>query len=77
MQVVINGVTNDKVSKAMVEIAKAGGSVQGAYFTVPTPFGTVKGNYTLAGAQLTIAITDKPFLVPSGTLESKLRAFFG
>jgi len=60
----------------MSEIANAGGSVNENYFSVPTPLGTVKGNYVLSGGTLTINITDKPFLVPSGILESKLRAFF-
>lgn len=77
MQVVINNVTADKVNKAMAEIVNTGGHVDGDRFSVPTPLGQVLGNYSLAGSTLTINITDKPFLVPSGTLESKLRAFFG
>ena len=76
MQVVINGVTQDKVAKAMAEIAKAGGQVRGINFAVPTPLGQVVGYYNLVGTELTITITNKPFLVPAGTLESKLREFF-
>ena len=69
------------VTKAGILVRQAGGTfsggVDGGSFTGKTPVGEVKGNYRTAGNTVTVEITDKPFIVPKTTVESKIREFFG
>lgn len=38
--------------------------------------GTIRGQYAVSGQNLTITITDRPFLAPCGTIEERIRQFF-
>jgi hypothetical protein len=69
------------VKRAERAVADAGGSftgdATGGSFSGKTPMGAVKGTYTVAGNTVTVTITDKPWLLPAGTLEGKVREYFG
>jgi len=69
------------LAKAKQEVTAAGGSFSGdlhaGSFAGDTPLGAVKGTYTAAGSTVTVTITDKPWLVPAGTIEAKVREYFG
>lgn len=73
------GSAQDTTAKAKAAIEKAGGVLQGDHsngdFSVPTPAGTVKGNYTITGQQFAVVITDKPFIVPGSVIEGQVRKF--
>ena len=73
------GTAQDTAAKAKAAIEKAGGKVNGDHtngdFTVPTPMGTVKGNYKITGQEFAVDITDKPFVVPGSAIESQVRKF--
>jgi len=73
------GTPQDTVAKVKGAIEKAGGKFNGDHdkgdFSVATPAGTVKGTYTVAGQDLQVQITDKPFIVPGSTIEAQVRKF--
>jgi hypothetical protein len=73
------GSSNDTIAKAKTAIEKAGGQFRGDQskgdFSVPTPAGAVKGNYSISGQTFTVDITDKPFVVPGSAIESQVRKF--
>jgi len=73
------GSAQDTTSKAKGAIEKAGGKFNGDHnkgdFSVPTPAGAVKGNYTITGQTFAVVITDKPFIVPGSAIESQVRKF--
>ena len=70
--VVINNVTDEKITKAMTDIKSNGGTVIGNTFAVSG----VEGSYSQSGSTLTITITKKPWLASEGMIESKLREYF-
>ncbi len=48
-----------------------------AWFTVPTPLGSVYGECVLAqGSRIDVAITKKPFLVPCAVIKERMAAAF-
>jgi len=67
------------LQKAKAAIKSTGGAINGddasGSFTLSTPLGTVKGNYTTAADSITLIITDKPMLVGCGMIESKLKEY--
>ncbi len=71
--------SQDIVAKAKAAIEKAGGNFTGnegeGDFSVPTPAGTVKGTYAISARSFSVDITDKPFIVPGGAIESQVRKF--
>ncbi len=76
----INGDVNCIVNKVKNAIQKEGGIFSGdansGNISIGTPMGKVKGNYKTNGQECVIEITDKPFLVPQSTLESKIKEAF-
>jgi hypothetical protein len=74
-----SGSAQDVVAKAKGAIEKAGGKFSGdekkGDFSVPTPAGTVKGLYNIAGQKFAVDITDKPFIVPGSAIENQVRKF--
>ncbi|MFC1509429.1 hypothetical protein ACFL60_07080 [Candidatus Omnitrophota bacterium] len=75
------GSAEELVNKAKKAIDDAGGSFSGdatkGSFSVPTPVGTIKGNYTISGQTAHFETTDKPWLVSCDTIEKKLREYLG
>lgn len=73
------GSAEDTAVKAKSAIEKAGGKFNGDHskgdFSVPTPAGTVKGNYTITGQTFSVNITDKPFILPGSAIEGQVRKF--
>lgn len=69
------------LAKAKQEVVAVGGSftgdLQSGAFAGTTPLGTVKGTYIAAGQRVTVTLTEKPWLVPTGAIEAKVRAYFG
>lgn len=71
---------------AILQKAKSAVTAQGGQFNGDeqngqfnlTVFGnTIAGTYTVANASMDIVISDKPFLLPCGTIESFLRSQLG
>lgn len=78
-----------KVSDAIATVLKQvestltsnGGSLDGSTecgsFSGSTPLGRIKGEYRcLSLDEIKVTITDKPFLLPYGTIESEIRKYF-
>ena len=70
------------IDKARQQITANGGTFAGdatagtVSLKVPV-LGTVRGEYAASGQTLTVTITDRPFLAPCGTIEGRIRQFFG
>lgn len=73
------GTANETVSKAKGAIEKSGGTFAGddtkGDLVASTPAGKVKGCYRVQGQNITIDITDKPFVVPASVIEGQIRKF--
>lgn len=67
---------NIAIEKARAAIESQNGIFKGnenaGEFEVTVFGNTIKGNYSVAGQVLNLVITDKPFFVPCGTIESFL-----
>ena len=67
----------DVLKKARSAVQGQGGTFTGdtnnGDFKVSVFGNTIAGGYTVAGQQLNIVITDKPFLVSCGMIESYLK----
>lgn len=50
------------------------GDVNSGNFEVSVFANLIKGHYNISGQTLNLTITDKPFLIPCGTIESLLRS---
>ncbi len=50
------------------------GDINAGNFEVTIFGNTIRGNYTVAGQNLNITITHKPFLIPCSTIESFLKS---
>ena len=78
--VTINDDLNRSLEKARATITNAGGTfvgnVNSGTFSGKTVVGVVKGKYTVSGSKITVTITDKPFVVPNSTIETKVREYF-
>jgi hypothetical protein len=69
------------LDKARQQITAKGGTFGGdanaGTVSLKIPIlGTVRGEYAVSGQDLTITITDRPFLAPCGTIEERIRQFF-
>jgi hypothetical protein len=70
------------LGKVGSEITCGGGTFEGVEscgtFSGKTPLGFIKGEYCcISPGEIKITITEKPFLVPYGMIESKIREYFG
>lgn len=50
------------------------GNTQKGSISIGSLMSTVKGNYVVTGNECVLEITDKPFMVTQGFIESKIRA---
>jgi hypothetical protein len=53
------------------------GDASGGSFQVSVFGNSISGSYTVSGQQLNMVITDKPFLIPCGTIENFLKGQLG
>ncbi len=78
--VTVTGDLNRSLKRASTTITNAGGTfvgnVNSGTFSGKTVAGVVKGKYTVSGNKITVTITDKPFVVPNSTIETKVREYF-
>ena len=68
-------------TKATEEIKSAGGSIQGdarsGEFSVPVPvLGVVAGKYVVVANELQMTITQKPFVLRCGSIQSYVHKHF-
>lgn len=67
------------VEKAKKAITKAGGEVTGdltaGVFSIPSPLGSIGGNYSIGAQAATFVITSKPMFVGCGLIESTIHKF--
>ncbi len=74
-----DGSAQNTLSKARAGLEAHGGSLSGdeaeGNLLAVTPLGNVKGTYRVDGQTIALEITEKPFLVPAGTIESQVRKF--
>ena len=79
--VTVGGDVQAALDRVRTEIMNAGGSFSGdasaGMFSGSSPVGAIKGTYQVAGNVVTITITDRPWLAPCGTIESKIRSYIG
>ncbi|MFI5295360.1 MAG: hypothetical protein ACHQ0Y_10090 [Thermodesulfovibrionales bacterium] len=77
---------SDEISIALRRVESAiagnGGSFEGneesGVFFGRTPLGFIKGEYCCTAAkEIKVTIVDKPFFVPYGIIELKIREYFG
>jgi hypothetical protein len=77
--IAFDGDASQLVEKARKEILQAGGTFNGnetaGVFSLGTPLGTVKGNYTIREQIFMIDILEKPMLVGCSRIESELRRY--
>jgi len=77
MNVSIKQDVENLVSKIRDWVQQDGGSFSGdtenGSIVVKTVLGAVKGNYVVNGNECVLEITEKPFFVPQGTIESQIR----
>ena len=67
-----------KKAKAAIlktENAQFEGNATKGNFSLPTPLGFVKGNYSIENDKIHFAILEKPFLVSCQLIETKLTGF--
>jgi hypothetical protein len=64
------------INKVKLKIENEGGSFTGnekdGNFNLPTPVGTIEGNYLVSDNELKIDITKKPMMLPCSMIESEL-----
>ncbi len=67
----------DVLAKAEKAVQGQGGNfngdVSGGHFDVSVFGNKIIGNYSISAQTMTIKITDKPFLIPCGTIEGFLK----
>ena len=51
------------------------GSATGGTFSLSTPAGSFRGDYTISGQTIVLEVADKPFFVPCGAIEARLAAY--
>jgi hypothetical protein len=65
------------LNKAKSTVQSQGGNFNGdtsnGSFDVTVFGNTIKGSYIVEGNEMNISITDKPFLIPCGTIEGFLK----
>lgn len=69
------------LNKAKSAVESQGGTFQGdqqsGNFNLTVFGNTIAGSYTLAGSSMEVIITEKPFLLPCGTIEGFLKSQLG
>ena len=64
------------INKVKLKIESEGGSFTGdeseGNFNLPTPVGSIEGNYSANDNELKIDITKKPMMLPCSMIESEL-----
>jgi hypothetical protein len=69
------------VAKVQSQIERQGGSFNGndgaGSFNVKVLGSTIAGSYTIAGSQINVSITDKPFFLGCSQIESFLKSQVG
>ena len=64
------------INKVKLKIENEGGSFTGdeseGNFNLPTPVGSIEGNYSVIDTELKIDITKKPMMLPCSMIESEL-----
>ena len=75
------GTAEEIVNKVRAQIQRQGGTFNGdassGSFSVKVIGSTIAGSYTITGSQINITITDKPFFLSCGQIESFLRSQLG
>jgi hypothetical protein len=60
-------------------LVRAGGDLTGSatagVFSLSTPVGAFRGDYTISGQTIFLEVADKPFFVPCGAIEARLAAY--
>ncbi|RPI34920.1 MAG: hypothetical protein EHM54_08975 [Nitrospiraceae bacterium] len=69
------------IGRVRDEITGSGGRFEGndeyGSFDGSSFLGTIKGEYRcISGNEIEITITDKPFILPYGTIESEIKQYF-
>lgn len=71
------GTAADIISKVQSQVQQQGGNFNGdpnsGSFNLKVMGSTVAGSYTISGSTINIAISDKPFFVSCGAIESFLK----
>ena len=69
------------LQKARTAVTSQGGNFDGneqsGQFSLTVFGSTITGSYSVAGSQMDIVISDKPFLLPCSTIESFLKSQLG
>lgn len=77
--IAFDGDSRQLVEKARKEIQMAGGSFEGnemaGIFSLGTPLGSIRGEYTIKEQIFIIAITEKPMFVGCSRIENELRRY--
>lgn len=61
----------NKIKNAIGSKGTLNGNDQQGSFEGSSPLGTIAGNYSIDGDTITVTITDKPFLVSTGMIQSE------
>ncbi len=78
-------ISSDEISSLLIKVESAitasGGSFDGdeerGVFFGKTPLGFIRGEYCCTnGKEIAVTIVDKPFFVPNGVIELKIREYF-
>jgi len=73
------GASDTLIARANDAIINAGGIFNGnsesGNFSISTPLGKIAGAYHVSGQTIAFGITDKPFLLGCGRIESELRKY--
>lgn len=71
-----SGDAESLIRRARQELSKAGGAFNGdstqGNFEVKTPLGSIEGSYVMAGQEISINITDKPFFISCKRIQKEL-----
>lgn len=77
----VNGAPAEVLQRARTAVTSQGGNFQGneqsGNFNLTVFGNTIAGSYTVAGDNMDIQITEKPFLLPCGTIEGFLKSQLG
>ena len=78
--IAVSGNIDARLQQARAAAAEAGGKLEGnseaGTFAGQTPVGAIKGTYVVAGQNVTITISEKPYIVPVSVIENVLRGYF-
>jgi hypothetical protein len=73
------GTGESLVENIRAHVVRAGGELTGSAtsgsFSLSTPVGAFRGDYTISGQTILLEVADKPFFVPCGAIEARLAAY--